>query len=252
MRTISLYFLLGMLVVLSITACSDEFLTEHPGDLAEIGVSPDDFRTLKVDGIFNVYLIEDTFNFVVFTGGMRELGQVEGIVIDSCLILYNNNTSFLKPSGARVNAYVHFTDLRYLRILEPSKITGQGSISSLKGISKDTYIADIDVELNCPRFLFYDTHMSAGTLKVSGSVGKCKFILHYAIQTDFTSLKTSELVVENKSKQDVYVNVEEELTARIFDEGNIFYSGSPRLILDTAIGTGRLLPWREYLSGFIN
>jgi hypothetical protein len=48
--------------------------------------------------------------------------------------------------------------------------------------------------------------------------------------------------IKNSSIGDMHVNPIEKLTVEIHNKGNIYYSGSPEIIVDSISGSGKLIP----------
>lgn len=237
--------LLVSAMIAGFISCEPDSCFRGIGDPMRLTVATNGYDTMVVAGIFDVVLIEDSISFVEFQGGENELINVSAEVKDSCLWLGNTNGCLIRSDFEKIRAYVHFSYLRGIHINEVCRMESADSLTTLRWIALHSEMAVLDIKLNSEGFLFYNHVVSGGIYKFSGRVDRCKMEVHYSGQCDFSGLKAREYIAVNSSVSDFYVNAEEKLKVRIFSSGNIYYSGSPEITIDTIAGTGRLLPWEE-------
>jgi hypothetical protein len=239
------YILIVSATVAGFLSCEPDSCLRGKGDPISFIIQTSEYDTMVVAGMFHVYLVEDTLSYVEFQGGENELTVVGAEVRDSCLWLENSNGCFLRSDYEKIKAYVHLRHVRGIHINEVCSIESADSLITLRWIALHSEMAILDIKLNSEGFLFYNHVTSGGIYKFSGHVDRCKLDVHFSAQCDFGELKAREFIAANSSVSDFHINAEEKLKVRIFSSGNIYYSGSPEITIDTIAGTGRLLPWNE-------
>lgn len=238
--------LIGLLsgIIMTFGSCESDSCFKSEGDPKVLQVLTSDYDTLYIDGIFNVILIEDTNSYIEFEGGENQLANVRANLDGTHIHLENQDDCFLHPEQSKIDAYVHFRSLLGLHINSPCKLTSETPLTTLKYVYVHQRLAEVDIELDRTGFYLYNIPAAAGIYKLRGYVDRCKLAIYYTPKCDFEHLMTRELIVENRSVGDLKVNASEMMIVRIFNRGNIYYSGSPEIIIDTIAGTGQLLPWK--------
>jgi hypothetical protein len=223
--------------------CDNDPCLHGTGEEIVVSVSTGYFRNVEVYGIFDVILKEDTMSFVEFRGGEEVLKYVEAAVNDSLLRLYNNNSCFFLRSYKRIRATVHYQDIDKFIVKVTSHVSSDGPVSHINSIQVHGEMAEIDIELASDNFLFYNHTTVGGIFIFKGYCDHCNISNYYTANCDISGLSVHSFYVTNASLCDLYVNADEFLQVRILNKGNIYYSGSPEIVIDTISGSGRLLPW---------
>ncbi|MGQ1948087.1 GIN domain-containing protein [Geofilum sp. OHC36d9] len=86
--------------------------------------------------------------------------------------------------------------------------------------------------------------------KLSGILSKASYTMEGGTDIDALNLKTQITNVNHKSYGNIYLNAEEQLNAKIYSTGNIYYTGQPNISFETIESTimkasGQLLPYSE-------
>jgi hypothetical protein len=226
-------------------ACETDSCLHGTGENSTIIVETGFFESLKVQGILDVILVQDTTWFVEFEGGDKVLEYVSAENINSTIWLNNTNSCFFLRDYKKVIAYVHFTHLNKIDVFEVCKVESKNVLDSLYYMTVQGPMAEIDIELNTDRFGFYNNGTTGGIFNFSGNCDRFQISGFYTAQINTTNLTARDYFVNNSSLSDIYVTATEILTVQIQNKGNIYYSGSPQIVIDTITGTGRLLPWIE-------
>ena len=203
------------------------------------------FNKMNVYGIFNIILVEDSSCYVEFEGGEKMLEYVEAKTTDSILRLDNYNSCFFLRDYEKVKAYVHFRTLNKVNLFEVCKIVSYDSLTALRSLTMQAEIAEVDLLLNTENFSFYNNRTTGGIYTFSGYADNCWISGYYTAKFSLENLVSRYYYVNNSSLSDMYINATERLTVKILHDGNIYYSGSPEIVIDSLSGNGRLLPWEK-------
>ena len=232
----SLFFLAG---------CEPDRCFHGTGTETQIEVETGFFDKMNVYGLFTIILVEDSSCYVEFEGGEKMLEYVEAKATDSVLRLDNYNSCFFLRDYEKVNAYVHFQALNKVNLFEVCKLVSYDSLTAFRSLTMQAEMAEIDLLLNSESFSFYNNRTTGGIYTFSGYADHCRISGFYTAKFTLEDFVARDYYVNNSSLSDMYVNATERLTVKILHDGNIYYSGSPEIIIDSISGNGKLLPWVE-------
>lgn len=237
--------ILPALGLILMTGCETDSCLHGTGENEHITIETGFFETLNVQGILHVILVQDTTCFVEFEGGDKVLEYVSAENINSAIWLSNTNSCFFLRDYEKVKAFVHFTHLNKVDLFEVCKVESKNVLDSLYSMTVQGLMAEIDLELNTDRFGFYNNGTTGGLYSFRGKCDRISIRGFYTAKINTAELTARDYYVNNSSLSDVYVDATEILRVQIHSKGNIYYSGSPQIVIDTITGTGRLLPWIE-------
>ncbi len=237
--------LLAITGLFFIIACESDRCFHGTGQITSRRFETEYFCKMGVQGLFNIVLIEDSLCYVEFEGGEKVLDYVDANNIDSVLWLDNYNHCFFLRKYDRIKAYVHFQKLDRLDLFEVCKVESYDSLTAFQYMTVQGEMAEMNIILNCERFSFYNHRTTGGDFSFSGNVDRCWISGYYTAKFTMDELVVRDFFVRNSSLSDMYVNATERLRVEILHHGNIYYSGTPEIIVDSIAGTGQLLPWIE-------
>ncbi len=200
------------------------------------------FREVNVRGMFEIILVQDSVCYIELEGGNEILGYVAVTNTDSVVYLDNSNECAFLRDYEKIKCYLHFSDYLQLSLFETCKLISQNSVTSNLTLIVPAEMADVNIQLNNPHFHFYNHRTTGGTYTFSGYSDWCVISGFYSARFILSDLISREMVVKNSSIGDMHVNPIEKLTVEIHNKGNIYYSGSPEIIVDSISGTGKLIP----------
>ena len=201
------------------------------------------FNNVEVKGIFEVMLREDTIDYVEFRGGEEVLKYVRAEVKDSVLRLFNQNTCFFLRDYEKIIAILHYRKIDQVILKVASKVVSDGPLTHIKTIQVHGEMGEVDVELAADYFVFYNHRTAGGNFLLKGYAEHCTVMNYYTARCDISGLSARRFYVTNGSLSDLYVNAGEYLQVRLLNKGNIYYSGTPEIVIDSVAGSGQLLPW---------
>jgi hypothetical protein len=230
-------------VMLSLAACDSDSCLHGTGQESSLRIETGHFEALNVQGIFRIILVQDTTCYVEFQGGDKVLEYVNATNTESTVWLDNTNQCFFFRDYEKIKAYVHFSHLNRIDLFEVSRVESLGAVDSIRSMTVQGPMADIDIELNCDQFSFYNNHTTGGRYTFSGMCNKFSISAYYTAQITTDRLVAKNIFINNSSLSDIYITAEDLLRVEIHNRGNIYYAGSPQIEIDSVSGSGKLIPW---------
>jgi hypothetical protein len=200
------------------------------------------YQEVNARGMFDIILVQDSLYYIELEGGSKVLDYVSVSVIDSVTYLDNSNQCNFTRDYERIKCYLHFNEKLRLNILEPCKVTSQNPVTSDLILTVPAELAEADIILNNSAFLFYNHRTTGGSYTFRGFSDRCTILGYYSARFILSGLESSEMHVNNSSIGDMHVKANEVLNVEIHNKGNIYYSGSPVIVIDSVTGSGKLLP----------
>jgi hypothetical protein len=202
-----------------------------------------DFHTIDINGIFDVYLIQDTISFVRFEGEERLMKRTTAEVKDSVLILENpHKGEWLRPHEKTMAVYVH---VKSLKLINANQAGGIHSVNELTGyeigLIVKTQMLVADLKLGCHVFYYWNSPNGAN-LTLNGQVDQLKIWNAGLGNVHAENLVSRYVLAENNSQNNTFVRATEQLDYSLTSVGNIYYYGSPTNLQDKgSTGSGKLI-----------
>jgi Putative auto-transporter adhesin, head GIN domain len=228
-------------ILFCLFACSTKDCLHDTGSITKTHIETGYIKTINFNGIFDIYLVQDTVYYIDLEGGNKVLEYVQVQNADSVLSLYNTNSCSFLRDFKKIGVYVHFSQLGLINITEPCNIKSQNVITGNLAIAVGSSIAEADLELNNENFFIYTNKHTAGSYLIKGHCTRCFLWPFYASKIDASNLLAKTMHVRSFSIGDCLVNVEDELFVEIHNSGNVIYKGSPVVQIDSLNGSGRVI-----------
>ena len=238
-----------LFILVSSTSCNKESapdFVQTTGEIAQEERSLEDFNAVELYNSINLELIADTVNKVILEGGKNLLPDILTEVEGGKLSIKNSNKfNFLRSYKKKIYVKVYYKNLVNLTY------RGAGTISCLNSIQDSGFTfdcrsgtGDVDLKLKSTEAHF-NIHTGQCYLHISGKVG-----VNYIYQagnafTDAVDLQTGYTFVTNKGTNDLKINVDHVLFARISYLGNIYYKGNPADLSTEITDQGQLIKLEE-------
>ena len=192
------------------------------------------FHTIEIDGVYEIILIQDTISSISITGTEKQIDKSVYSVSDSVLSVSTGHTGdYLHPKNENIRITIHIRNLKRINIHETCKIVSYDPIGNPNdeiGIVVDTKLADIDLNLGCRTF-YYWNNPNGTKLKLKGDVQELKIWNAGLAQVNSTGLNAEYVLCENGSLGDCQVRAAQKLEYSITNRGNIYYYGNPAEIV---------------------
>jgi hypothetical protein len=226
------------LVLISVftVSCQKIFFNE---DLSTRELSFADFHAVKISGIYNIVLIQDSANRLVITG-KNDINSIDAVIINDTLIIDDHKKMFFNPY--KNTLALHFSNLEYMVTIDPVNVSNTDTIKADKFLYEAIgEIAEVRLVVKCNYLLIVNSANTLGYFYLYGKANDCTLFNRYgcSIFADNLSCKNAEIV--NESVGDVYINSSENIKAFIWGPGNIYYHGTPVIEIAEKRGKGRII-----------
>jgi hypothetical protein len=229
---------------MSIVAIScDDALFDAGSETSREVMIQDDYSIIRFNNIFDVVLVQDTVNKIIYTCGEKLQDKIQNVVSKGKLILDHNEKSNWSRKYEHIKAEIHAKNCAYLEIVAPVNLTNIGtlrrkdfSIFDYSGMSEVNVNVDVT---NCTVHIVYD---SFGFFKVTGHCSYVDIMSKGSaiIRTD--SLVTTSCKVQHRGFADLYVYASQKLDVQLEDAGNVYYTGSPaEIVIKEKLSSGNLI-----------
>ncbi len=227
------------MLVLLISCESDKCFYGSGKEITTV-LNSDSFDVISVHGIFDVELVQDTCYYVEGIGGENIIENIEASVEKDSLLLYNHNSCFWLHGYKRPLVRVHCHNLTRVDVFQASYIFSTDSITDNLYITFQTMMAEADILVNNNQVFSYVHHTTSGRYKFRGKTKELIFTGFYTSVFDASELEAKKAVIQNYSTVDYKIWATEKLNVGIFNRGNIYYKGTPEIIIDTLTSTGNV------------
>jgi len=103
-------------------------------------------------------------------------------------------------------------------------------------------LAELDLELNNGSFLYWNNHQCGGKLTLRGKTGSLLAYTFGYMSVDAVSLRADNAIIENSSKGDFEVWVNDKIEYSIRGIGDIYLYGNPDdIVLNERTSEGELI-----------
>ncbi len=203
-----------------------------------------EFSKIELNGVFDVYLKQDSVYSIEIVGNENWVGNIVFKVENEILKIDNQaKGKWLKPKEDKVKIYISSNRPKMIFANETCNIeTLNPIISDEFGIVMSSKLNQANLELNCNTFYFWNNFPCGGKLTLRGNAEILK-IWNFAIMSvDAKNLTTEYALIENSSKGNCEVFVTNKMEYSIHGIGDIHLYGNPKeLILNEISSTGKLL-----------
>ena len=233
MKSFVIYLVITSLSVLS---CQKLLFNEDEGTREII---LEDFHSVKISGIYDLVLIQDSTNRLVVSGS-NDINSIDAFITDDTLIIDNHRKMSLNPVKNRLA--LHFSNLSHIVTFDPVTVSNRGIIKADMIIFEAKgEIAEVRLVLECNNLYVFNSANTLGYFHFIGKTGTCVFWNRYGSAIFADSLISKDAEVYNESVGDVNVNASDNLRAFILGSGNICYHGNPAINIAEKSGAGRLM-----------
>jgi hypothetical protein len=230
-----------LLLIFSIYGCHSGDCLHDSGSMTKTHIETGYFHTININGIFDIFLTQDTVTYVDLEGGNKALDFAQLQNSDSVLLLNNTNSCSFKQDYTRIKVYVHFSKLENINISECCNIKTSNAITHDITITVGAPLAEIEMETENQSIFFYTNTGTAGTYIFKGHCNNCTLWGYYASKIDASDLVCKTLHIRNASIADYYVHAEDKLFVEILNNGNVVYYGNPVVIRESITGSGQII-----------
>lgn len=242
-RSLQIFLILALINSFSCNDADPLDCFKSTGKIVREERSIGSFNSILLQDNVNLYLRQADQNKLEVEGGSNLLPQIITTVNDAGVLeISNENTcnwvrSYDKPLNVYLD-FITFDTLEYRSI---------GDVSNVDTIRLDTLVIDVregagSISINLHAYKV-NTNLHYGTADIITS-GICTLSFNYLVgwgRIDNSSLVASQVYLENKSSNNMYVNAVLTLEATISNIGDVYYKGNPSNIKVSGTGSGKLI-----------
>jgi hypothetical protein len=238
-----------ILFILFTTSCEknsigDCFKSTGPINVVERPVSG--FHTVVLKDNIDLELQSSNLNRLTLEAGNNLLNKIKTEVIDSVLIIENNNScNWVRDYNAPLKAYLSFTKLDTIQYESIGNISSQDTII-IENLVINVWEGAGEISFSVKAsMLFCNLHYGTAEIKMKGISDNC-----FVYSASFGLVNNLNLVSDNvylrtRSSNNVYLKATHSLEASIENIGNVYYQGNPPNINLNQTGTGELIKLEE-------
>lgn len=199
----------------------------------------EDFHAVKISGIYNVVLIQDSANRMVITGN-NDVNSIDALIINDTLVIDDHKNLSFNP--AKNTLELHFRSISYMVTYDPVNVSNTGTITAEQFVYYAIgEIAEVRLVIDCNYFLIVNSANTLGNFRINGQADNCTLFNRYGCNIFADSLICRDAEIVNESIGDVYVNASGSIKAYLWGPGNIYYHGSPVVEIAEKRGDGKII-----------
>jgi hypothetical protein len=225
------------IILLLLSSCNKE------GEKTTRKVSVLPFHHIELNGAFDLILTEGEELSVSVKGYENSIDKVFFNSLEDTLYVTNDRKfKWVTPRKNKIEIHVTSPPLKRVKADGGSYVTTTNPITTDEfGLILTGKSAEAHLTLNCGVFYFWNNFPTGGKLKLSGTTDVLKLWNTALMSVDAEDLISNSAIVENYSKGDCIVSVQEKLEYRIEGSGNIQVYGAPSVLVNNGINsTGKL------------
>jgi len=203
----------------------------------------DEFATMELNDYIQYELCDTTYYGVVITAPGNLIPEIETVVEDGKLKVFNSNScNFVRSYKNRITVRICSPDFRDIQNYATGDLTTVNTITGARFSIGNRGAAGVQrFRLSCDT-VNIASHTGVSDVEVSGDCDVVYLFSQGLGKTDARDLVSNYAFVNNSSLNDVYVQANNYLYAFIQYSGSIYYIGNPQSIDEEIDGSGLIAP----------
>lgn len=240
----SIFILILITILFSCKKPENRRCLKTVGNITEKEIFLESFDKLKLFEHIKYVLIQDSTNKIILKGGKNLLNEISISNKDATVEMRNNNRcNFLRNYKKVIEAEIHFTELMNIEIIGSETLTNKGTIQlNFFTLTISDGAGSVELNINANVFASRITGGN-GDFTIKGNTNFAHFIVNGSgyCNTYDLNIKDSIAVITN-SNATVKINADNtKFRAEIKRNGDLFYKGSPSILIYQSYGTGQLI-----------
>jgi hypothetical protein len=225
-----------ILVSVLLISCQKILFTENAGTREIIFR---DFHAVKISGIYNFILIQDSTNRLKIEG-KNDINSIDALIKNDTLIIDDHKNISFNPNKNTLT--LHFSNLKFIDSFDPINLSNTGIIQADQfTLVAEGEIAEVRLVIKCNNFFALNNSNTLGYFHFIGETESCWIWNRYGSSMYADSLRCKNASIYNESIGDVHINASEFIDAFIRGPGNIGYYGSPVINIVEKRSTGKIM-----------
>lgn len=215
------------------------------GAIEHVIVPLSSFQYLSIHPHIEVALLQDSLNYIEWQAGSNLLSFLSAEVKADTLQLHNKNgCRFLRYQNGKVIAVVHFTSLKELHLANSEAVrTVNTWLADDLLIYLKEGVGSVNLALNAQKAIIRNNY-GWQTLRLSGNVAALFVDLDGSASLQAPSLMVQDSIsFRSTSPLSSWVRSGQlKLKAQLYGAGDLYYTGTPLVLLKTEYSTGKVRP----------
>lgn len=179
------------------------------------------FSYVEVDKPFNITLVSDTTDYLVFRGGEKLIQEVSvNFYHDSLFISHHVGGHWYKLDDP-MELEMHISSSPRFYFAAPVKVSTIDTFSSDRLFIDFKSFCEINVTLNVSECTIFAPYDSFGNFVISGKCDRAAFYTNGSTLFRAENLQIKSCVVRQNSISEVYINEPEQLSVLFCSSGNV-------------------------------
>jgi hypothetical protein len=230
------FYICLILISVLIISCQKIFFN---GDESTREIILEDFHAVKISGIYNFVLIQDSTNRLIITG-KNDINSIDVIIKNDTLIIDDHKHISFNPNKNALT--LHFSNVAYIDSSDPINLSNTDTIKADQfSLIAGGEIAEVRLVFVCNHFLAVNNSNTLGYFHFIGKAESCWIWDRYGSSMYADSLQCKDAVIYNDSVGDVNINASDNIDATIRGPGNIGYYGTPVINIVEKRGSGKII-----------
>jgi hypothetical protein len=233
MKSFYIYLILVSVLIIS---CQKILFNE---DESTREIKLEDFHAVKISGIYNFVLIQDSTDRLVIRG-KNDINSIDAIIKNDTLIIDDHKNISFNPNKNALT--LHFSNLAYIDSSDPINLSNTDTIQADQfSLVAGGEIAEVRLVFKCNHFYAVNNSNTLGYFHFIGKTETCWIWNRYGSSMYADSLHCKNAAIYNESVGVVNINASDNIDAFIRGPGNIGYYGTPVINIVEKRGTGKII-----------
>ncbi len=199
----------------------------------------EDFNAVRIYGIYNIILVQDSSNRLLITGS-NDISSVDAIIVDDTLVIDDHKIVSFNPHKNRL--ILHFSSLNHIATHDPVNISNRDTIVAERFVYHGVgEITEARLVINCNQLIVANSANTLGNFHFTGKASYCLLWNRYGSGMFADSLQCRDADIYTESIGPVNVNASDHIRAFIRGPGNIYYHGNPVIEIVEKNGEGKII-----------
>jgi len=241
MKKVTVIFLSASVLIAS--SCEKDHLFDclkSTGSIVSEEREVSDFNRIDVYNNPEVILTQDVVNSITVEAGGHIISGITTEISNGTLTIRNENKcNWVRSYSKTIAVYVHVKKLDIIHHHGSSSISSANTLENTKFDFNIWNSGDIEVAVNTDS-MFSKLGVAVGSMTVKGHAG---YSYVYNIGSGFAyehDLQADHSFIDYHGTGDCYVSVSHDLAVKLYDAGNVYYSGNPQ-VSSSIYGSGQLI-----------
>lgn len=230
------------IILLLIFSCKDEAFFNAGGTNSREILLSNNIKSIEIQAMFNITLIQDTINKVIVTCGENLQHNIDVSIKNGILYLKHNVKYNWSRPYKKIELELHLISVPTINVRNPVYITSRDTLKTTEFFLIDwEQFTELNVTLNVRNVAIDVSSENFGSYTIKGKAESATFNNWGSAFIDAKDIQVKDCNVAQKSIGDIYVNVTNELRVSFKSTGRVFYYGNPKIFIENQTSNSKLI-----------